>query len=150
MRVFSSWVVSFQRESPGPPSLHCFTVEGSWNNFIGELLRANLCYWEATFGYWELSWLIPGIDTFTNWPPPPQPLACYNSLPWSHEIILFVCLQKGVKQCCYVTNLDCTHLSLTLGHLVVLGGQSIGPRCDSCRRLGYTGADVGELFYHVP
>ena len=27
----------------------------------------------------------------------------------SHEILMFVCLQKDAKQCCEVTKLDCTH-----------------------------------------
>ena len=29
--------------------------------------------------------------------------------PKSHEILMFVCLQKDHKQCCDATKLDCTH-----------------------------------------
>ena len=27
----------------------------------------------------------------------------------SHEILMFVCLQKDAKQCCDVTKLECAH-----------------------------------------
>ena len=30
-------------------------------------------------------------------------------VPKSHEILMFVCLQKDAKQCCDVSNLNCTH-----------------------------------------
>ena len=34
-----------------------------------------------------------------------------NNLPKSHEILMFVCLQKGVKQCCDGMKFHCTHCS---------------------------------------
>ena len=40
-----------------------------------------------------------------------------NSEPKSREILMFVCLQKDVKQCCDATELDCTHCP---GHWIQL------------------------------
>ena len=40
-----------------------------------------------------------------------------NQLAKSHEILMFVCLQKDAKQCCEVTKLDGTHCSGLWLHL---------------------------------
>ena len=37
------------------------------------------------------------------------PLSCRMGHLESHERLMFVCLQKDAKQCCDVSNLDCTH-----------------------------------------
>ena len=39
--------------------------------------------------------------------------AMFNRVPKSHEILMFVCLQKDAKQCCDATKVGCTHCLTT-------------------------------------